>query len=156
MSKYIPGNQKHLTLEDCIYIKNSLNIGLTIKDIARYLYKDPATIFKEIRAHRLPDWYHKAPFHNVKNFFIHRYHCRKTNAYGKIIVCGVKYASCPTCNQTCSDFLITFQYSQTLYFIARFSLRSVSHMHSPTDFIFSAAGRRPINKIRDSSPFIQA
>ena len=57
MSKYIPGNQKHLTLEDRIYIENELNKGTSFKDIARFLCKDPTTISKEIRAHRLSDWY---------------------------------------------------------------------------------------------------
>ena len=37
MSKYIPGNQKHLTLEDRIFIENSLNRGLSFKDIAKYV-----------------------------------------------------------------------------------------------------------------------
>ena len=41
MSKYIPGNQKHLTLEDRIYIENELNKGTSFKDIARFLCKDP-------------------------------------------------------------------------------------------------------------------
>ncbi len=52
MSKYIPGNQKHLTLEDRIYIENELNKGTSFKDIARFLCKDPTTISKEARAHR--------------------------------------------------------------------------------------------------------
>lgn len=104
MSKYIPGNQKHLTLEDRIYIENSLNKGCTFKAIAKYLCKDPTTISKEVKAHRLSDWYHKGTFYNAKNFCVHRYHCRKTNACGKILVCGIKCASCPTCNQTCPDF----------------------------------------------------
>ena len=55
MSKYIPGNQKHLTLEDRIYIENELNKGTSFKDIARFLCKDPTTISKEIRAHRLSE-----------------------------------------------------------------------------------------------------
>ena len=55
MSKYIPGNQKHLTLEDRKYIEKSLNAGLTFRYIARYLCKDPTTISKEIRLHRLSD-----------------------------------------------------------------------------------------------------
>ena len=50
MSKYIPGNQKHLTLENRIYIENKLNKGTSFKDIARFLCKDPTTISKEIRA----------------------------------------------------------------------------------------------------------
>ena len=45
MSKYIPGNQKHLTLENRIYIENELNKGTSFKDIARFLCKDPTTIW---------------------------------------------------------------------------------------------------------------
>lgn len=105
MSKFIPGNQKHLTLDDRRYIENELNKGTSFKDIARFLCKDPTTISKEIRAHRVSDWYHKGTFYNAKNFCIHRYHCKKTNACEKILVCGVKCASCPTCNQTCRDFV---------------------------------------------------
>ena len=67
MSKYIPGNQKHLTLENHIYIENELNKGTSFKDIARFLCKDPTTISKEVRAHRLSDWYHKGSFYNAKN-----------------------------------------------------------------------------------------
>ena len=105
MSKYIPGNQKHLSLEDRIYIENELNKGETFKNIARFLCKDSTTISKEVRAHRLSDWYRKGTFYNAHNFCIHRFHCRKTNVCGKIILCDVKCTSCPTCNQTCKDFV---------------------------------------------------
>ena len=105
MSKYIPGNQKHLTLEDRKYIEKSLNAGCSFKDIARYLCKDPTTISKEIRLHRLSDWYHKGCFNNAHNFCVHRYHCKKVNACGKIILCGIKCTTRPTCNQTCPDFV---------------------------------------------------
>ena len=50
MSKYIPGNQKHLTLNDRIYIENELAKGTTFKDIAAFLCKDPTTISKEVRS----------------------------------------------------------------------------------------------------------
>lgn len=104
MSKYIPGNQKHLTLHNRIYIENELNKGTSFKDIAKFLCKDPTTISKEVMAHRLSDWYHKGTFYNAKNFCVHRYHCKKTNACRKIILCGIKCTSCPTCNQACPDF----------------------------------------------------
>lgn len=104
MSKYVPGNQKHLTLEDPIYIENELIKGTSFKDIARFLCKDPTTISKEVRSHRLSDWYHIGTFYNARNFCVHRYQCKKTNACGKIILCGIKCTSCPTCNQTCKDF----------------------------------------------------
>ena len=50
MSKYIPGNQKHLTLEDRVYIENELAKGTSFKNIAAFLCKDPTTISKEVRA----------------------------------------------------------------------------------------------------------
>ena len=103
MSKYIPGNQKHLTLDDRIYIQNELSKGTSFKDISRFLCKDPTTISKEVKAHRLSDWYHKGTFYNAKNFCVHRYHCKKTNACGKILLCGIRCTSCPTCNQTTRD-----------------------------------------------------
>lgn len=43
MSKYIPGNQKHLSLEDRKYIEQFLNRDSSFKDIARFLCKDPTT-----------------------------------------------------------------------------------------------------------------
>lgn len=104
MSKYIPGNQKHLTLEDRIFIENSLNQGRSFKDIAKYLGKDPTTISKEVKLCRSSDWYHKGSFYNAKNFCVRRYNCRKVNDYNKILICGIKCTSCPTCNQTCPDF----------------------------------------------------
>lgn len=55
MSKYIPGNQKHLTLNDRIYIENELSKGTTFKDIAAFLCKDPTTISKEVKSRRLSD-----------------------------------------------------------------------------------------------------
>ena len=105
MSKYIPGNQKHLSLEDRKYIERSLNNGCSFKDIARFLCKDPTTISKEVKLHRVSDWFHKGSFLNARNFCIHRYHCRKTNVCRKIILCNIKCTSCPTCNQTCPDFV---------------------------------------------------
>ena len=105
MSNLIPGNQKHLSLQDRLYIEKALSEGTSFKDIARFLCKDPSTISKEVKKHRLSDWYHKGTFYNAHNFCIHRYHCRKTNVCGKIILCGIKCTSCPTCNQTCGDFV---------------------------------------------------
>ena len=53
MSKYIPGNQKHLTLDDRKYIESELNKGTSFKDIARFLCKDPTTISKEVKSRRV-------------------------------------------------------------------------------------------------------
>ena len=39
MSKYIPGNQKHLTLNDRIYIENELSKGATLKTLRHSFVK---------------------------------------------------------------------------------------------------------------------
>ena len=105
MSKYIPGNHKHLTSADRLYIERELNKDSSFKEIARYLCKDPSTISKEVRAHRLSDYYPgRGLFLNAKNFCTHRFHCKKTNVCNKIILCDIKCTSCPSCNLHCKDF----------------------------------------------------
>ena len=106
MSKLIPGNQKHMSLDDRLFIEDSLNKNLTFKDIAKYLCKDPSTISKEVRKYRLSDYLPtKGFFSNERNHCIHRFKCSLVNVCGKILVCGQrKCSSCPTCNMTCSRF----------------------------------------------------
>jgi len=105
MSKYIPGNHKHLTAADRLYVERELNKDSSFKEIARYLCKDPSTISKEVRAHRLSDYYPgRGLFLNAKNFCTHRFHCKKTNVCNKIILCDIKCTSCPSCNLHCKDF----------------------------------------------------
>ena len=104
MSKIIPCNQKQLSVEDRLFIEQSLNQGLSFKEIAKYLCKDPSTISKEVKKHRASNWYHKSSFLNKKNFCVHRFQCRKTHVCKKIIICGIKCTSCPSCNQTCKVF----------------------------------------------------
>lgn len=50
MSNLIPGNQKHLSLQDRLYIEKALSTAASFKDIARFLCKDPSTISKEIKS----------------------------------------------------------------------------------------------------------
>ena len=71
MSNLIPGNQKHLTLKDRLFIEESLERNLSFKEIARYLCKDPTTISKEVKAHR------KHEPHFTERLFI----MRKTSAH---------------------------------------------------------------------------
>ena len=87
MSKLIPGNQKHLTLDDRLFIASSLNDGRSFKESSRFLCKDPSTICKEIRLHRMTDTHHKGSFTNKNNFCIHRFRCKKTNVCEKIVIC---------------------------------------------------------------------
>ena len=53
MASKINGNQKHLREIDREYIEAALTKSLTFKEIAKFLSKDPTTISKEIKKHRL-------------------------------------------------------------------------------------------------------
>lgn len=104
MSNLIPGNQKHLTLEDRCFIEESLNAGMTFKNIAKFLCKDPTTISKEVRLHRIDDIQPKRIFNNPHNFCTKRFRCKRTNVCEKIIICDTRCSSCIKCNQVCKDF----------------------------------------------------
>ena len=104
MSKFIPGNHRHLTIDDRMYIENSLHAGVPLSYIARYLCKDPTTISKEILRHRRINTWNRGSFNNPYNFCIHRYRCKKTNACDKLIICDTKCRSCHKCNSVCSRF----------------------------------------------------
>lgn len=104
MSNLIPGNRKHLTLQDRCYIEDSLNLGMSFKDMARYLCKDPTTISKEIRLHRLDDVQPKRIFNNPHNFCTRRFRCKRINVCEKIFICDINCASCIKCNQVCKSF----------------------------------------------------
>ena len=68
ISKYISGNQKHLTLIGQTHIENELAKMTPIKDITAFLCIAPTTISEKVRAHRISDWYHKGTFCKEKNF----------------------------------------------------------------------------------------
>lgn len=104
MSKLIPGNHKHLTLDDRLYIEESLDKGRSFRSIARYLCKDPSTISKEVWRHRIVNTWNRGSFNNPYNFCIHRFHCRKTNACNKLLICDTLCRSCHRCNNVCSRF----------------------------------------------------
>ena len=94
-------NQKHLTLEDRNYIEQALNQNMTFKEIGKFLSKDPTTIAKEIKKHRI----RKEPstFNGAINVCIHRFSCRRRNVCGRNCK-GICSKYCSRCNSYCSDF----------------------------------------------------
>lgn len=94
-------NQKHLTLEDRNFIEQALNQNMTFKEIGKFLSKDPSTIAKEIKKHRIM----KQPntFNNYSsNVCTRRFKCSKKNVCGKN--CNVFCNKCIRCNKCCPDF----------------------------------------------------
>ena len=94
------GNQKHLTLEDRNYIEQALNQNMTFKEIAKFLSKDPTTISKEIKKHRIRK--DSTSFNSNFNQCINRYTCNKRNICS--LTCKKKCSHCVSCNKFCEEF----------------------------------------------------
>lgn len=104
MSKLIPGNQKHLSLQDRITIEKALDQKLSFRNIASVLCKDPTTISKEIKAHRITQPHNS--FNEPSNKCAHFKDCKKKNICGIYApVCKKQCRSCSRCNSMCSDFI---------------------------------------------------
>ena len=93
-------NQKHLTLEDRNFIEQALKQDMSFKEIGKFLSKDPTTIAKEIKKHRIM----KEPsgFTGYINICKNRTSCKKKNVCGKN--CTTQCSFCSRCNSRCSDF----------------------------------------------------
>lgn len=103
MSNLIPGNQKHLTLDNRVYIEKSLDINVSFKDIAKYLCKDPSTISKEIRKHRFLK--ERNPFsHEHFNKCVYRTSCNRSNICHLTPTCAKKCSTCFKCNTHCEQY----------------------------------------------------
>lgn len=101
MSNLIPGNQKHLTAEDRVFIETSLDKNMPFNEIAKYLCKDPSTISKEVKKHRI------LKEHNdfvSPNQCMHRSSCHLTNVCNRAVPCKKHCRSCAACNKHCNRF----------------------------------------------------
>ena len=108
MSKQIPGNQKHMTLENRITIETGLNAGKSLKAIAQEINNDPSTISKEIKKHRT-----KQP-HNSYGEKLARCaimaSCHRTNICNSAAAyCHRECKRCNRCFSHCPDY-IPFDY----------------------------------------------
>jgi len=102
MCKNIRGNQRHMSLDDRIYIEQCLEKSMTFKDIAKFLCKDPTTISKEVKKHRML---------KPRNAYLYpnncklRRQCKIINVCNRSVSCGKCCASCPHCNKHCDEFI---------------------------------------------------
>ena len=95
-------NQKHLTLDNRSHIHAGLNSGQSFRQIANQLDKDPSTISKEVRGHRMP--VSKGAFGRISNRCIHRSSC-DVRALCNDPKCRRDFCrSCKSCNKICPDF----------------------------------------------------
>ena len=92
--------QKHLTLEDRNYIEQALNQNITFKEMGKYLAKDPTTIAKEVKKHRIRR--EGQALHTGFNHCSKRYACHKKDICNT--GCLKQCKNCIHCNKVCSEF----------------------------------------------------
>lgn len=90
---------KHLTLDERNFIEQELAKNTSFREIAQYLSKDPTTISKEVRKHRIRkegQSVHVNFNHCAKKYNCHRHNLCKTH-------CSKECRHCNYCNKVCSD-----------------------------------------------------
>lgn len=103
MSKKIQTNQKHMNQENRIVIEKGLDTSMSMRAIAAELGKDPTTISKEIKRHRIlqkHNTFNEKPGRCALAKDCHRKNLCKTYAP----VCRRECRLCPQCHRHCPDF----------------------------------------------------
>ena len=92
----------HLTLQDRSTIQSSLVGGLSFKEIAAQLGKDPTTISKEVRNHI--DIVENGSYGRGFNPCVHRRNCKVTYLCSYCTQRNPKCSLCSKCSSLCKDF----------------------------------------------------
>lgn len=92
---------KHLTLDERNIIELELSKNTTFREIAKMLSKDPTTISKEIKKHRIRK--EGQSIHVSYNHCAKRYNCHRKNLC--MSKCTKECRHCNHCNSVCSDFV---------------------------------------------------
>ena len=107
MSSLIPGNQKHLTLDNRVFIEKCLDQDMAMKDIAKPLCKDPSTISKEVKKHRTFHPHNDLALKGSANRCVNKKDCSLKKVCPATKLCTGRCASCKriNCNKVCKDFI---------------------------------------------------
>lgn len=92
---------KHLTLDERNFIEQELAKNTSFREIAKFLSKDPTTISKEIRKHRIRK--EGQAIHVNFNHCAKKYRCHRKNLCNPR--CTKECRHCNNCNKVCSDFV---------------------------------------------------
>lgn len=92
---------KHLTLDERNFIEQELTKNTSFKEIAKLLSKDPTTISKEVRKHRIRK--EGQAIHVNFNHCAKRFNCHRKNLCNSH--CTKECRHCNNCNDVCSDFV---------------------------------------------------
>lgn len=92
---------KHLTLDERNFIEQKLAKNTSFREIAQHLSKDPTTISKEVRKHRIRK--EGQSVHVNFNHCAKKYNCHKHNLCNPR--CSKECRHCNYCNKVCSNFI---------------------------------------------------
>ena len=92
---------KHLTLDERNFIEQELAKNTSFREIAKYLSKDPTTISREVKKHRIRK--DGQSIHVNFNHCAKRYNCHRKNLCNPR--CSKECRHCNHCNDVCSDFV---------------------------------------------------
>lgn len=107
MSNLIPGNQKHLSLDNRVFIEKCLDQDMTMKDMAKPLCKDPSTISKEVKKHRTFHPHNDLAIKGSANRCVNKKDCSLKKVCPSTNLCTGRCASCKkvNCNRVCRNFV---------------------------------------------------
>ena len=94
-------NNKHLTLDERNFIEQELAKNTSFREIAKFLSKDPSTISKEIRKHRIRK--EGQAIHVNFNHCAKKFNCHRHNLCNPR--CTKECRHCKQCNSVCTDFV---------------------------------------------------
>ena len=90
----------HLTLDERNFIEQELSKNTSFKEIAKYLGKNPTTISKEVKKHRIRK--EGQAIHVGFNHCARKYNCHRKNLCNS--KCSKECRHCVHCNNVCFDF----------------------------------------------------
>ena len=90
----------HLTLDERNFIEHELSKNTSFKEIENHLEKDPTTISKEVKKHRIRK--EGQAIHTGFNHCARKYNCHRHNLCNPR--CSKECRHCIYCNKVCSDF----------------------------------------------------
>lgn len=103
MSESIPGNNKHMTQDNRVTIEKRLDTSTSLRKIAEEIGKDPSTVSKEIKKHRILNAHNS--FNEPRNKCALYGNCKKKQLCGdRSPLCTNSCRSCHLCNRICPDF----------------------------------------------------
>ena len=104
MSKAIPGNHKHMTQDHRVSIEKGLDNSMSLRKIAEEIRKDPSTVSKEIRKHRILHGHNT--FNEPSNKCALFATCKVKHLCGdRSPLCKKNCRTCHLCNRICPDFM---------------------------------------------------